>query len=271
MIYVAYYVLSSAALYLFYRFISNIADKKSLNMKVSIMINVMFIYLVLLSLVYVMDYHSFFKIVHIQSLIKTFKSTLELMVVLFAIFTIIYLMIGVFGKKYTLRVENFNIGGINIFFDKSSEVFIKSVGTFIGAKRTLFSFNKQRDNISEVLDAYYEVYKFIRSNIDLLDQDRDSDIAHVSIEIIMRLNRFLTKHQNDYRRWYNKIVEKDKILCDGKDIKVHSTTIEEVQSHYYRYDEIIVDIAKINEYMRSNEVKKIFRINLFEWEEDINA
>lgn len=260
-----------ALLYLVYRVVLAIIRSVNISIKATVFINVLFLFVFFVALVYILNYHSFFKHNEIQSFIKTLRSTLELTLILLSIIAILYMMIGFFGKKYTLRVENFNIGGINVFFDKSSEVFIKSVGTFIGSKRTLFSFNKRRDNISEVLDAYHESYKFIRSNIDLLDQEKDSDISHVSAKIMKKLNDFLTTHQNDYRRWYNNVLEKDVIILDDVEIKVHLTTIEEVQSHYYRYEELIEDISRINEYMRSDEVKQLLRITIFDWEEDIHA
>lgn len=271
MIYVAYFILSGAIIYLVYSFIMIIVRSFTINIKLSLFMKVILLFCFFVALVFILDYHSFFELSYIKSLIRTLKTTLELTLILLAILTILYMMIGLLGKKYTLRVENFNIGGINVFFDKSSEVFLKSVGTFIAAKRTLFYFDKQRDNISDVLDAYYEVYKFIRSNIDLLDQERDSDIAHVSAKIMKKLNKFLTTHQNDYRRWYNNVIEEDTIILESGKIKVHLTTIEDVQRHYYRYEEFIEDIAIINEYMRSDEVKQLFKINLFEWEEEFHA
>ncbi|MFP7306797.1 hypothetical protein SFC81_04400 [Enterococcus faecalis] len=199
---------------------------------------------------------------------RTVKNMLEILLLFLAVLAIFYTLIGFFGKRYTLRVDNFNIGGINVFFDKSNEIFIKTVGTFIASKRSIFYFKKERDNIYEVLNSYYSVYDFIRSNIELLDSEKDKELYEISVDILKKLNNFLTKHQNDYRRWYDKIISDDKILTYRKEIVVHRTTIEEVQKEYYRYEEILKDIYEINEYMSSDIVKNSFQINFFDWSDE---
>ncbi|WP_407350110.1 hypothetical protein VNN41_06905 [Lactococcus garvieae] len=196
------------------------------------------------------------------------EKLLQIMLIFIAIIVFLYMLVGFFGRRYTLRVDKFNIGGINILFDQSNEIFIKTVGTFIAAKRTLFNFDKSRDNIYQVLDAYYTTYQFIRDNLELLDPDKDEEIYQLSVNILKKLNNFLTTHQNDYRRWYDRITADDKIIISEDDIIiVHSTTIEDVQKHYYRYTEIIEDIQNINTFMKDMSVKEIFNIKRFDWEE----
>lgn len=81
------------------------------------------------------------------------------------------------------------------------------------------------------------------------------------------LNQFLSKHQNDYRRWYEKVISADEIYSHGKKIVVHETTIERVQKNYYRYAEILKDINEVNKYMSSQSIRNVFRIKVFDWEE----
>lgn len=214
----------------------------------------------------------FFTKPFINQLINSILEMLRIVLLLLAVFALTYVIIGFFGKKYSLRVDNFNIAGINVFFDKSSEIYIKAVGSFLMSKRTLFNFNPKRDNIDEVLDSYYSVYNYIRENLELLDQEDDGALYLISIETLKKLNNFLTKHQNDYRRWYKKNEKENKInVGDGKTITVHNTTIEEVQKHYYRYDEILKDFNSINVFFKSNEFQDSFKINSIHWRNEEDA
>ncbi|WP_203269345.1 hypothetical protein [Streptococcus uberis] len=212
-----------------------------------------------------------FKLLNIKWLTKFLYTATQLfkgILFLILLWLLITIIIGFLSKKYTLRIENFNIGGINILFDTSKEIYIKTVGNFILSKRTLFVFDKKRDNINQVLDAYFESYKFIRDNLELLDPIKDKEIYDTSKSIIIKLNNFLTTHQNDYRRWYNKI-ESDDCLFDrtGKEITFHLTTIEKIQVNYYRYDEIINDLIEFNYFMNTIQIKELFKIKKFDWEE----
>lgn len=240
------------------------------GMKASIICRIIVCLLGLLSLVYVLSYFEIFSNKKFISYMTDLKSFVQYILLFLIISFVLYIMIGFFGKRYTLRVENFNIGGINVFFDKSNEIYIKTVGTFIKSKRTLFSFDKSRDNIRDVIKTYYSVYDFIRSNLELLNPEVDIELYSMSVELLKKLNQFLTKHQSDYRRWYEKIVEDDIIKFEhDEEIIVHNTTIEDVQKHYYRYDEILSDIQAINNFMKNKELGSIFDINHFDWESDI--
>lgn len=84
-------------------------------------------------------------------------------------------------KKVYSQSRQINIGGINILFDQSNEIFTKTVGIYIAAKRTLFNFDEVRDNIDQVLDAYYDSYNFIRNNLELLDSEKDVELYQLSV------------------------------------------------------------------------------------------
>lgn len=267
MFYIAYFIAGLTLITIIIKFIKTVTKIIPANIRTSFFINVLVFLSIFFSIVYILNHYNFFEQKKVISFIGTMKATLQFSLLVLVIVAISYTMIGFFGKRYTLRVDNFNIGGINVFFDKSNEIYIKTVGTFIGSKRTIFNFDKTRDNIKEVLDTYYEVYKFIRSNIELLDPEKDVEIYELSVNILQTLNKFLTKHQNDYRRWFSKIVSDDKIILeDSTEITVHSTTIENVQQHYYRYEELVNDIDKINSHMKNGQIKEIFEIIFFDWE-----
>lgn len=143
------------------------------------------------------------------------------------------------------------------------------MSSFLNSKRTLFYFNEKRDNIDEVLDSYYSVYNYIRENLELLDRDKDDELYNLAINILGKLNSFLTEHQNDYRRWYKKILEENIIITtENEKITVHETNIEKVQVHYYRYTEILKGFKDINEFFLKEEIQSNFKINTKRWEKN---
>ena len=234
-----------------------------------IIILVTFTLLVFLSLAYISFYFDIFNEKYVNEFISAMETLLKIMLILITLLVFFYVLIGFFGRRYTLRVDNFNIGGINILFDQSNAIYIKTVGTYIGSKRTLFTIYESRDNIYQLLDVYYKTYNFIRDNLELLDPKQDKEIYDLSVDILKKINGFLTTHQNDYRRWYDQITAIDRITTgEGKDdIIVHSTTIEDVQKNYYRYSEIISGIKDVNSFMKEKQVREKFNIHRFDWEE----
>lgn len=235
-------------------------------------LDIAFIIIIFFLVASILNIYDFFNNDLIISYLSTVKNMMQLLLLFLIIMVVGYGVIGFLGKRYSLRIDNFNIGGINIFFDKSNEIFIKTVGTFIASKRTLFNFNRKRDNISEVLNAYYETYKYIKDNLELLDNKKDKELYSLSVEMLKKLNNFLATHQNDYRRWYNKINESDEInIPDSESIIVHKTTIEVVQKNYYRYDELLEDIKTINNYFSQESIQSAFKIEEFDWSEELSA
>lgn len=138
----------------------------------------------LIIFVYLLGSFKIFDSTTLKNYAVNFKELLQTIILILAVLAFLGALIGFLDKKYTLRIDKFNIGGINVLFDKSSEIYIKTVGTYVSSKRSLFSFDEKRDNIYEVLNAYYDVYNFIRSTLELLDYDKDSDLYKTSVNIL---------------------------------------------------------------------------------------
>lgn len=103
------------------------------------------------------------------SIIRAFLSVLILFLVAYI------LLVGAFHQRYSLRLEQLSFGGINILLNKSDLLFKKSVKNYLDTKRTLFKFDPNYDSIEEVLNSYYECYKFIRDEMKLLDVKKKRD------------------------------------------------------------------------------------------------
>ncbi|HHC0427197.1 TPA: hypothetical protein ACOSB6_005152, partial [Salmonella enterica] len=106
-----------------------------------------------------------------------------------------------------LKIEKLTFGGMNILFNTTSTLYINSVLSFLDTKRSLFIIREEYDNFSEVLDSYYQTYTFFRQEMKILDPIRDKELYDFTNDLLMIINKFLTKHQNNYRRWYKFISE----------------------------------------------------------------
>ncbi|WJL61775.1 hypothetical protein [Escherichia coli] len=203
------------------------------------------------------------------SIIRAFLSVLILFLVAYI------LLVGAFHQRYSLRLEQLSFGGINILLNKSDLLFKKSVKNYLDTKRTLFKFDPNYDSIEEVLNSYYECYKFIRDEMNLLDvkKKRDKKLYLLSNEILKTLNSFLTKHQNNYRRWHKYVSDHDKVTTKDRDpngefisLPYHLTPISIIQKHYYHFSQVLEGFKEVNDFFNDKVVKE-FDINVDKWSE----
>ncbi|WP_447868741.1 hypothetical protein [Rahnella aceris] len=185
------------------------------------------------------------------------------------------LLVGAFHQRYSLRLEKLSFGGVNILLDKSDLLFRKSVKNYLDTKRSLFKLDPNYDSFDEVLNSYYECYKFIRDEMKVLDvkKKRDKKLYILSNDILKVLNAFLTQHQNNYRRWHKFVSENDKVLTQEKDsngefisLPYHLTPIGTIQSHYYHFSKIINGFIDVNKFFNESVVVE-FDINVGKWSE----
>ena len=199
---------------------------------------------------------------------KVFIPFIFLVVIVFCINSFI-------ENKYSVKVEKLSLGGVNILFDRREILFINSVQNFFDTKRTLFCIDEKHDNFAEVFQSYYETYNFIRQEMKLLDPSKDKDLYKISNDILMRLNQFLTKNQNNYLRWYKYISENNQELINldefGKDdVKpeqrhFYNMPINDIQSKYYSYNDLLKEFKAINDFF-TTEIAGQFKVDISKWE-----
>lgn len=200
-------------------------------------------------------------------IIRAFLSVLILCLVVYILF------VGLLHQRYSLRLEQLSFGGVNILLNKSDLLFRKSIKNYLDTKRTLFKIEPNFDAFDEVLNSYYECYKFIRDEMKLLDvkKKRDKNLYDLSNEILRELNDFLTQHQNNYRRWHKYVSEKDSVLTQDKDsngefisLPYHLTPIGTIQAHYYHFNKILNGFVDVNKFFNDKVVSE-FNINTEKW------
>lgn len=192
------------------------------------------------------------------------------------VFVLIFIcIVGFIQKKYSIKVEQLSLGGINILLDRRKVIFLNSVRIYLDSKRTLFKIDEVYDNFSEVFQSYYETYNFLRQEMRILDPKRDKGLYDITNQMLMTLNRFLTKNQNNYLRWYKHISETNQELIkldefEESDSKpdqryFYNMPIGIIQSKYYLYDELVTEFKFINQFFIDNVVEK-FSIDIEKWD-----
>ncbi|HFL4903937.1 TPA: hypothetical protein ACG34X_004940, partial [Escherichia coli] len=180
-------------------------------------------------------------------------------------FIVWFVVRSIIGKRYSLKIEKLTFGGMNILFNTTSTLYINSVLSFLDTKRSLFIIREEYDNFSEVLDSYYQTYTFFRQEMKILDPIRDKELYDFTNDLLMIINKFLTKHQNNYRRWYKFISESKNPLPNEDGKYFYDTPIGSVQKLYYDYEVIISGFKEVNNFF-SDQVKTKFNVNIEKWD-----
>lgn len=96
-------------------------------------------------------------------------------------------------KKYSFKVEKLSLGGVNVLFNESGTLYRKSIKNHLDSKRAIFKLKKNVDAFDEVISSYYQTYQFIRDEMKLLNPKKDNELYNISNDMLMVLNKFLTK------------------------------------------------------------------------------
>ncbi|HDX9111140.1 TPA: hypothetical protein RQO78_005418 [Klebsiella michiganensis] len=196
----------------------------------------------------------------------------SLLSVVILIIVAIFLLDGMMNRKYSFKVERLNFGGLNILFDNSDALFIKSIQNFLDTKRTLFKINVQQDAFDEVFNSYYEVYQFVRVEMRVLNikRKKDLELYMLANTMLKKLNAFLTEHQNNYRRWHKYVSDKDEVKIDEKPdgeaivLRYHLTPIGKIQTYYYHFNKLVNDFTELNKFFQDS-VASQFSIDMDKW------
>lgn len=192
---------------------------------------------------------------------------------------IIFISYKFLSSKWVFRVEKFNFGGISVICNNPEDIFKQQVKNYLNTKRTLFKIDEKKDNFYDTIGSYYEIYKFLRAEINVYDVKSSNKLSNNNFltklfkdedennqeekncyqnanEMIKKLNEFLTSHQSDLRRWYEYEVNKNIN-------NIYNKSIDEIQRGYIRYEEIVNDFKEINNYFCS--VAPDYEIDYKKW------
>ncbi len=102
--------------------------------------------------------------------------------------------VGLFLKinRAKIYLNKISLLGLTIEVKETDKEVKNKVKQFLDSKRTLFFFDKEKDNIDDVLQSYYEIYKFLRecmSNFEKFDNTDDNQCYVKLKEMIICLNR----------------------------------------------------------------------------------
>ncbi len=123
----------------------------------------------------------------------------------------------------------------------------------------LYKLDVSRDNFYETINSYYSVYNFLREEIKVFDSKSSKECMsyNAANKMLRELNIFLTTHQNNFKRWYEYITDKNKDTNYNKDI-------DEIQKEYRNYRQLVDDFKELNMFFCS--VAVVFEIDINKWD-----
>lgn len=189
----------------------------------------------------------------------------NLIVLLFLILLLCILAYGIFKliklflhKKFeivNMNINIANIGSINIEKNKNISQIAHKAWVEIMTRKVGLLFEEDNDVIVEVYNSWYTMFSIIRDLLKEIEpKKRDKDFEKIEKILIQVLNYglrpHLTKWQAQFRRWYNKEIEKP---------ENENLTPQLIQKKYEKYNELILDLKETNKQMIqfANELKKL--------------
>lgn len=154
-----------------------------------------------------------------------------------------------------IRIPKITIGGLEISLNNVENVVKSNIKNYLSSKRSLYHCNEKYDNYYDVITSYYEIYGFLRKQLNYFDEKRMySNQCFKNIEdSLVYLNTFLTKYQSDYRRWYLKKIEEDEFI-----------PFIAIQTSYDKFADMKADFQKLN--LKMKHIASFFDINTDIWE-----
>jgi len=156
-------------------------------------------------------------------------------------------------KKFFISEPKITIAGIEFKLKNSERIVKTNVKNFLSTKRSLFVFDIKHDNFYDVINSYYDIYKYLREQIGYFEDTMLSEgECYKKIEsLLVKINSFLTKYQSNYKRWYIKEVEGD------------FRPFMKIQETYEEYELMKQDFLKLNEDVIGEAI--FFGIDIKKW------
>lgn len=169
----------------------------------------------------------------IESYTSLFILTVVVAFIIWAMFTL------------SISVKGVSFAGFEITLKDTDKAVKNNIKNYLNTKRSLFYIKTEYDNFCEVFDSYHGIYDFLRNQLlEFEDKKKTSSMYYSEIQTMLKeLNRFLTVHQSDYRRWFA-FYEKKK--------EDSFVSLGELQKEYPQFDILMHDFQILNEAMRKH-------------------
>lgn len=175
--------------------------------------------------------------------LKTIKVsfTLDNALIILAILIIIILIIKFIYKLLRMRIKlkTITVSGISVELECNNDVrsLANDVWIELSTRKIALPFDDKNDVIIEVYNSWYKVFEKFREILKKLSvgKNKDADkLANLILKVLNdELRGHLTKWQARFRKWYE----------ENKDSEGDP---QEVQKKYPQYNELVVDLKKVN-------------------------
>lgn len=167
--------------------------------------------------------------------------------------------IKIFSQKWVFKIEKLSLSGMSIIFSNPDDLFHQQIKNFLNTKRTIFKVDENKDNFYETIESYYSIYEHIRTELKIFDAKSagKSTKYNTANKMIQELNEFLAKHQNNYKRWYEYII-------NNNVENIYNEDISDIQKNYRKYPLLVEDFKNLNTFFCG--VAKEFGIDTNKWD-----
>lgn len=175
--------------------------------------------------------------------LKTIKVsfTLDNALIILTILIIIILIIKFIYKllRTRIKLKTITVSGISVELECNNDVrsLANDVWIELSTRKIALPFDDKNDVIIEVYNSWYKVFENFREILKKLSvgKNKDADkLANLILKVLNdELRGHLTKWQARFRKWYE----------ENKDSEGDP---QEVQKKYPQYNELVVDLKKVN-------------------------
>ena len=176
-----------------------------------------------------------------------------------SLFIFIVVVAFIIWAMFTLSisVKGVSVAGFEITLKDTDKAVKNNIRNYLNTKRSLFYIKAEYDNFCEVFDSYHGIYDFLRNQLlEFEDKKKTSSMYYFEIQTMLKeLNRFLTVHQSDYRRWFAFYEKKEEDSF---------VSLGEFQKKYPQFNILMHDFVELNKTMRKH--AESFDIDVLNWE-----
>lgn len=193
----------------------------------------------------IVDFENFIKgITFLQRFNKNLEFFIQVFKKIWPYILLVAIIHSIVILKRNIRLEftKLSIAGLEFQNKKPADKVCAHLRNYLNTKRSIFYFVESEDNIAHLIHSYHAIYDYMRDALQKYDYIviDDKEDYHIIKKYLMILNRFLTKHQNNYERWYYKVKD---------DNAAYEMDIMMLQKQYRHYDELVADICSLNKQM----------------------
>lgn len=169
---------------------------------------------------------------------------------------IIIAILTLWAHNFSFVEPTINIFGVEFQVRNTEENVRIHVKNYLITKRSMFVYYEKYDNAYDSINSVYACLSFLREELASFDNDTQTKKeCYLKVEELIKvLGKFLTKHQSDYRRYYENYLQRE---------NDRFVPFIKIQSEYVAINELLADFRKLN--AQTKPYAEYFGVDLEKW------